>query len=184
MPLSLFPSWIVKQYNLKTHANVSWVNLEMRNTVWGLLQAGILANKRLQQKLAPFGYYKCIDTPSLWYHETRPITFTLIVDDFGVKYVDKANVDHFIASIKMTYTLTKDWTGNLYCGIELRWDYVHRTVDILMPGYIKKKLQEYEHVVPTKPQHCPHSSELKHFGSKAQRPLPGNKSPLLDDKEK
>ncbi len=53
-----------------------------------------------------------------------------------------------------------------------------------MPGYIKNKLQEYEHVVKTKPQHCPYSPEPKQFGSKAQRPLPGDSSPFLDDKGK
>ena len=123
MPLSLFPKWIVKQCNLTTHAKDGWVHLEMRRTVWGLPQAGILANKHLRRKLAPFGYYKCVNTPGLWYHQTRPIMFTLVVDDFGVKYIDKADVNHLIASIKTTYTLTKDWTGNLYCGIKLGWDY-------------------------------------------------------------
>jgi hypothetical protein len=54
----------------------------------------------------------------------------------------------------------------------------------LILGYIKKKLQEYEHVVPTKPRHYPYSPEPKQFGSKAQRPLPSDTSPLLDDKGK
>jgi len=27
--------------------------------------------------------YECINTPGLWRHEWRPITFTLVVDDFG-----------------------------------------------------------------------------------------------------
>ncbi len=91
----------------------------MRRLVWGLPQGGILANKCIHRKLAPFGYYKCVNTPGLWYHETRLLTFTLIVDDFGVKYVDKTDVDHLPASINMTYTLTKDWTDNLYCSIKL-----------------------------------------------------------------
>jgi hypothetical protein len=108
MPLSLFPSWIVEQYDLKTHAKNGWIHLEMRRAVWGLPQAGILANKRLQSKLTPFGYHECINTPSLWYHEARLVTFTLVVDDFGVKYVDKTDVEHLIASIKTTYNLTKD----------------------------------------------------------------------------
>jgi hypothetical protein len=55
MPLSLFPQWIIAQYDLKTHAKDGWVHLEMRHAVWGLPQAGILANKRLRRKLAPFG---------------------------------------------------------------------------------------------------------------------------------
>jgi hypothetical protein len=133
------------------------------------------------QKLAPFGYYKCVNIPGLWYHKMRPITFTLVVDDFGVKYVDKANVKHLIAIIKMLYMFTKDWTGDLYCGIKLGWDYEKRTIDILMPGYIQKKLQEYEHIHPKKQQHWLYSPEPKQFGSKAQWPLPGNNSKLLDE---
>ena len=139
MPLSLFPSWIVEQYNLNELAIKGWVYIEMRHMVWGLPQAGILANKRLRRKLAPFGYHECVNTPGLWRHETRAISFTLVVDDFGVKYVRKEDVDHLIASIKSTYSLTKDWTGNMYCGITLEWDYENRHVNISMPGYIKKR---------------------------------------------
>ena len=93
--------------------------LELRRAVWGLPQAGILANKRLKRKLAPFGYHECKNTLGLWYHETSSITFTLVVDNFGVKYIDKNDVDHLISSIKSNYELTVDWKGNLYCGITL-----------------------------------------------------------------
>jgi hypothetical protein len=182
IPLSLFPSWTIKQYNLKELALDGWVYIEMRRAVWGLPQAGILANKRLRRKLAPFGYYESVNTPGLWTHESRPISFTLVVDDFGVKYCAKEDVNHLIASIKSTYTLTEDWSGNLYCGITLEWDYLNRTVDISMPGYIKKKLQEYEHVRPKKVQTCPYSPEPKRFGTEAQAPLPPDASPKLDAK--
>jgi hypothetical protein len=150
--------------------------------VWGLPQAGILANKQLKQKLAPFGYHECKNTPGLWYYKTRNITFTLVVDNFGVKYVGKTDVDHLISSIKNDYELTVDWTGNLYCGISLDWDYVNRRVDISMPGYIKKKLQECNHVVPTRLQWCLYSPEPEKIGSKAQAPLPTGESPKLDHK--
>jgi hypothetical protein len=127
----------------------------MRWVVWGLPQAGILANKRLRWKLAPFGYFKHVNTPGLWYHKSHPILFTLVVDDFGVKYVNKEDVDHLVESIKATYTLTKDWTSNLYCNIALNWDCDNRTVDISMPGYIKKKLQESNHVKSKWIRTCP-----------------------------
>jgi hypothetical protein len=148
----------------------------MRRALWGLPQAGILANKWLRRKLAPFGYYKCINTPGLWYHVLRPISFTLVVDDFGIKYVGKEHADHLIASIKSTYKkLTEDWMGSLYCGIMVEWDYVGRTVDISMPGYIKKKLQECKHLLPGRIQNCPYSPEPKKFGPDAQASLmPGN----------
>ncbi len=43
-PLALFPAWTVEQYNLRKLALDGWVHIEMRRAVWGLPQAGILAN--------------------------------------------------------------------------------------------------------------------------------------------
>ncbi len=51
-----------------------------------------------------------------------------------------------------------------------------------MPGYVKKKIQEYDHAFPTRIQRFPYSPEPKKFGSKAQAPLPTNESPKLDEK--
>jgi hypothetical protein len=133
--LDLFPSWTNNQYNLHEHAYKGFVYIEMRWAVWGLPQAGILENKRLWQKLAPCGYFECNNTLlELWYHESRPVLFTLVADDFGVKYVGKEHAMHLIESIKKTYTLTNDWMGNFYCGISLEWDYINRTVYISMPN--------------------------------------------------
>ncbi len=47
MPLALFPKWIIKQCDLQKHVLKGFVYLEMRRAVWGLPQAGILANKLL-----------------------------------------------------------------------------------------------------------------------------------------
>ncbi len=182
IPLALFPVWTIEQYNLHTLALDGLVYIKMRRAVWGLPQEGILANKRLRQKLAPFGYKECVNTPGLWRHKSRLLTFTLIVDDFGVKFENKADVDHLISSIKSTYTLTDDWTGNLYCGIMLELDYVGCTVNILMPGYIKMKLQEYKHIMPKKLQMCPYLPEPKKFGTEAQAPLPPDSTLKLDAK--
>ncbi len=105
-----------------------------------------------------------------------------MVDDFGVKYESKDDVDHLIARIKSTYKLTKDWTGHLYCGISPDWNYINQTVDVSMPGYIKKKLQEYNHMLPGRMQVCPYSPEPKKFGADAQTPLAVDSSPLFDEK--
>jgi hypothetical protein len=79
------------------------------------------------------------------------------------------------------YELTKDWDGNLYCGIKLNWNYNNRDLDILMPGHIIKQLQKYNHAIPAKPQHCPNTSQPCQYHSKAQRPLPVDTSPPLSD---
>jgi hypothetical protein len=95
MPLESFPIWIQNQYNLKMLAYKRFVHLELQWAVWGLPQAGIPANKCLQGKLTLFQYFKHVSTPGLWYHKTWPISFTLVVDDFRVKYVNQEDVHHF-----------------------------------------------------------------------------------------
>jgi hypothetical protein len=53
IPLALFPSWTIEQYNLNKMALDGWVYIKMQRAVWGLPQAGILANKCLPQKIGP-----------------------------------------------------------------------------------------------------------------------------------
>jgi hypothetical protein len=58
--------------------------------------------------------------PGLWKHATQPISFTLVVDNFGVKYMHQEDTEHLIKCIKEKYELTMDWDGNFYCGIFLK----------------------------------------------------------------
>ena len=44
---SLFPALTIKQYGLEKHKHNGYIFLEIHRAVWGLLQAGILANKKL-----------------------------------------------------------------------------------------------------------------------------------------
>ncbi len=37
-PLALFPDWIIEQYDLKRHALIGKVHLELRCAMWGLPQ--------------------------------------------------------------------------------------------------------------------------------------------------
>jgi hypothetical protein len=51
-----------------------------------------------------------------------------------------------------------------------------------MPGYIKKQLLKYEHIMQ-RIQHCPYSPEPKKYGAEAQSPLPQDNSQKLTKKE-
>jgi hypothetical protein len=59
----------------------------------------------------------------MWKHTTRDVTFCLVVDDFGVKYTDKADATHLIDTLRYLYEVTADWMGSLYMGPNLDWDY-------------------------------------------------------------
>jgi hypothetical protein len=134
MLLSRFPEEIVQKYNLNALAVDGWVYIEIPKGMYSLKQAGLLANRLLQTRLAPFGYYPAHHTSGLWLHKTRPISFTLVVDDFAVKYVGKQHAEYLRNALLQTYELTTDWTATVYSGMTLKWDYINRTYDIYMPG--------------------------------------------------
>jgi hypothetical protein len=56
MLLSRFPEEIIQKYNLNALAVDGWVYIEIRQGMYGLKQAGLLANQLLQTRLTPFGY--------------------------------------------------------------------------------------------------------------------------------
>ena len=113
--------------------------MEIRKAAYGLPQDGSLANKLLKERLTPAGYFRVTPTPVLWTYMTRFVQSTLVVDNFGVKFTSKEHVDHLIRTLKNKYKITMDWTGGLYCGITLQWDYNQRTLDFSMPGYYENK---------------------------------------------
>jgi hypothetical protein len=168
MLLSRFPEEIIQKYNLNALAVDGWVYIEIRKGMYRLKQAGLLANQLLQTRLAPFGYYLAHHTSGLWLHKTRPILFTLVVDDFAVKYVGKQHAEHLRNALLQTYELTTDWTATVYSGMTLKWDYDKRTCDISMPGYVSNVLSKFQHAAPKHPQHTPSRYVTPVYGAKTQ----------------
>jgi hypothetical protein len=143
-----------------------------------LKQVGLLANQLLQTRLARFGYYPARHTPGLWLHRTRPISFTLVVDDFTVKYVGKKHAEHLRDSLLCTYELTTDWTATVYSGMTLKCDYNKRTCDISMPGYVSNVLSKFQHDTPKQPQHTPSRYVTPVYNAKTQYATKDETPPL------
>ncbi len=79
-----------------------------------------------------------------------------------------------------TYEIVKDRAGNLYCGINLQWNYNKGYVNLSMPKYVLKQLTCYAHPAPIKPQHCPNSPNAITYGKDNQAPTPTDVSSLLN----
>jgi hypothetical protein len=79
--------------------------------MYGLPQAGILANIFLQRRLASDGYRPTKHTHGLWKRETLPVWFSLVVDDFGIQYTGRDNAEHLMASIKKNYDISSAGQG-------------------------------------------------------------------------
>ena len=87
--------------------------------MYGLKQAAILAHENLVKNLHMYEYKHIPHILGLWKHNTRPITFCLCVDDFGIKYFNKSDAIHLLQYLQNKYTTTVDWSGNNFCRLTL-----------------------------------------------------------------
>jgi hypothetical protein len=91
--------------------------------MYGLPQAGILAQNLLEKCLNQHGYHQNKVTPGLWNHDWWPLLFTLCVDNFSIKYVGWEHANHLAKILKKHYICSIDWDGNQYLGMTMDWDY-------------------------------------------------------------
>ena len=103
------------------------------------------------------------------YVQWHPISFCLIMDDFGIKYIGKEHADHLIQCLHNHYQeVDIDWEGKHFCSIHLKWDYANCTCDLSMPDYVKNALHKFQHPTPKKSQDNPYPTTAKQYGVKVQ----------------
>ena len=78
----------------------------------------------LEQQLNEHGYHQSLICPGLWKHQSQPISFTLCVDDFGVKYIGCEHAKHILKVLNMNYKCLQEWEGKKYLVMEIDWEYV------------------------------------------------------------
>jgi len=136
------PEEIINEYKLRKKVNkAGMVFIEVTKGMYGLPQVGLLANELLKQRLNKHGYFQSKLVPGLWKHITGPISFTLVVDNFGVKYFGKEDMD----VLQEHYQVKADWMGNIYIGIHMAWDYDKGQVHLYMQGYVQRALKLFQH---------------------------------------
>ena len=107
--LDVIPQEIINKYSLHDLVDkYGWVYLHIVKGMYGLNQAGIIANMELTKNLDKFGYYPVQHTPDLWRHKTRATIFTLVVNDFAIKYATHQNADHLLQALCAKYTISTD----------------------------------------------------------------------------
>ena len=106
------------------------------------------------------------------------------MNDFGIEYVGKQHAQHLQKVLEDRYTLTMDWEGRKFAGIDLDWNYASnqtkRTCQLSMHGCIDKLLIKYNHTIPTKPQLSPHCHREIVYEAKEQLTQEEDTSPTLD----
>ncbi len=134
--------------------------------MYGLPQAGIIAQELLAKRLKEHGYSQSETTPGLWKHEWRPIAFSLVVDDFGVKYVGEEHAQHLLQTIKKYYECSIETEGERYCGLTIKRDYPGKKVHLSMPAYVENALKRFQH--PPRSYHKINRTptSIRHMGRK------------------
>eukprot|EP00804_Cyclotella_cryptica_P017159 CCRYP_003365-RA/>CCRYP_003365-RA protein AED:0.35 eAED:0.35 QI:0/0/0/1/1/1/2/0/332 len=162
LKLSDIPDHVIALYKLDTLATPNgYVYVLIQKGMYGLPQAGIIAQQLLKKRLVIKGYQQSSITHGFWKHDWRPISFTLCVNDFGVKYVDIKHAHHLLQTLNKHYKTSQDWKG-----------------------YCKKAGHRFCHPVPIKPQHQPYPHTAHTYGTKQQFIETADTSALLSKTDK
>ena len=135
-------------YKLQDRIKSGYIYMRIIREIYGLLQSGKLANNLLKKRLKEEDYFEVDHTSGLFKHKWRPIWFTLVVDNFGIKYIGEEHRDHLLGVLNKYYNMETDYNGTLYYGITLKWNYEKGYVGMSMPNYVHKNLVKYKHENP------------------------------------
>ena len=109
MKLDLIPDDIIEEYKLRDIIdNNGNIFCKVRCGMYGLPQAGIIMQELIKKLLCIAGYTQSKLTTGYWTHARRPISFTLVIDNFRVKYINKDNVEQLLKVLKKDYTCDTD----------------------------------------------------------------------------
>ena len=143
IPLKFIPDGILKRYKLSKYIHRGAILFEILKCMYGLPQSGLLSQRRLIAHLAKHGYEQTPNVPCLFKHKTRHVVFTLVVDDFAVKYKEEADAAHLIATLEELYKIKVDRSFRKYLGYTIKFDDAAHTVALSIPDYIPKLLQRF-----------------------------------------
>lgn len=116
IPIEVIPAISIIEHNLVPLVLNGFVYAECQKGMYGLPQASRIANDCLTAFLAPHhGYAPVPITPGLWRHDKSDLVFTLVVDDFGVKYTNPQYVKTLMSTLNELYKFSEDWNGARYC---------------------------------------------------------------------
>ena len=111
--------------------------------MYGLKQAARLANDKLRDHLASFGYFPDSLAPDVWKHTPRATVFFKCVDNFGVKFVNQNDVSHLTNTLRTKYKAYIGYEGTDYRALKLSWNYDQGYVDVSMANFVPKTLTNF-----------------------------------------
>jgi hypothetical protein len=106
--------------------------------MYSLLQSSLLGNDLLEEQLSNEGYFQSKIVPRFWKHKTKKIQYVLVVDDFGIKYINRNDLDCLIATLEKHNDVAVNLKGKEFIKIELDSDNGNGKVHLSMKPYLQK----------------------------------------------
>lgn len=165
---SVIPEDIITRYSLQDPKY--WIHdyiwVEVTQGMYGLPQAAILAQEQLYRHLSANGYDILNLTSGLVANKARTLFFTLVVDDFLIKYTNMDDVKHLQSVLEKLYVMKYDFNATKYLGITIEQNRQQDYIGISIPGYIDKVLSRFQVVKSTRPVNTPSPFIPHNYGSK------------------
>jgi hypothetical protein len=149
--------------------------LDVVKSSYGVGSSGLLSQIRLVAQLHAHDYIQT-DTPCLFRHKTRDITFCLVVDDFATQYKSVSDLQHFTTCLSELFHLKACPECTSFLGFTVDYGRSRRAISLSYPSYIPDLLVclNTENLPPCKSP-CVHVPPV--FGSSAPQASPVDDSP-------
>ena len=135
-------------YKLQDYIVAGTVLFEVVGSMYGHPSAGRIAYTDLVAHLAKHGYHQSRLIPCLFMSQDKSITFTLAVDDIGIKRKHNAgetlHLQKILAKPYSKWDVKFDLTGSQYNGQRLQWNYQKSDSTLIkdVPAYMRQTAHE------------------------------------------
>ena len=154
-----------------------YIYLDIVKSCYGVGSSGLLSQIRLIAQLHAHDYIQT-DTPCLFRHKTRDITFCLVVDDFAIQYNSLSDLQHFTDCLSELFHLKVYPECTSFLGFTVDYDRSRRTISLSYPSCIPDLLVRLDmEDLPTCKSPCVYVPPV--FGSSAPQVSPVDNSPAL-----
>ena len=179
IPRSHISTTIEKRLHLERLWHKGYIYFQITGGMYGLPQAGRIAQQNLFPRLRAAGFSHSTDSPCVFKHSHLPIAFSLTVDDFGCSHVGDAPFQHLIDALSPHYQCKVDRQATKFLGMHLAFDYQARTCQLSLPGYIDRGMSRFDLQPPERPTFSPAAYATPLFGVRSQQVPDAPVSPPL-----
>ena len=108
----LIPQDTIYKYDLADNKINGFLYVRVEQGMYGLVQAVITSHTGLREHICPFVYDPAPIMSGLWFQNKKGIIFTLVVENFGIRYQRREDAQDLINALQEKYEIKQDCAGS------------------------------------------------------------------------